>query len=112
MVRTGNGWYDGPETYGSFHQALGLALGAEHEFAKQEGAKIKSPTRVRNLHGMEVLMFEGSNGQGATSHVLFFRSGSYLLTVVIWVVAEADREQIVHFLNSIRVNGRDTALND
>jgi hypothetical protein len=102
----------GPETFGSLHQALVVAHNAERVFAEQPGATILSTTRIRDLHGMEVLMFEGSDPQGATWHHVFFRSGSYLLHLTICVADAADRGPIVGFLNSIRVNGRDTTLND
>jgi hypothetical protein len=100
----------GPETFGSYRDAMARAHDAEEEFGRQEGAKILSPTRVQVIHGMDVLMFEGSNAQEATFHQVFFRSGSYLLHLEMWVVDRADRAEVMHFLNSIEVNGRNTDL--
>jgi hypothetical protein len=102
----------GPDTYGSLHQATATACGDERRFAEQPGAKILSSTRVRDLHGMDVLMFEGSDAQGCTWHEVFFRSGSYLLNLEMRVTDSADREQVIQFLNSIRVSGRATELNE
>ena len=102
----------GPETFGSLHSALAVAQNAERDFAGLQGAKILSTTQTHNLHGMQVLIFEGSDPQGALWQHVFFRSGSYLLHLMICVTDAADRGSIMEFLNSIEVNGRAAALDE
>jgi len=102
----------GSGTFSSFQQSLIQVLEGEQSFAAEPGARIRAHTRLSELNGMPVLMFEADDARGVTCSEIYFRSGSYLLNLVVMVADTADQGPLNECVNSVRVTGRANELTD
>ncbi len=100
----------GPQRLRSFKGAVSYVRARQAAFAREPGVKITGPLQTGQIGGAEALQITWEDARGKRWTRIFFRSGSYLLTLTVKIADEADRRPINDFLKSIRVTGRDSSF--